>query len=341
MDNLETNNKISIHGVDKLKLYGINDCNLKEIESHFSVRIVARGSELTLIGEKPEVQVVEKLFAELITILERNDKLTENDVITINEVLKSGRTKENNNTDLSSVIVYTKEGHIKPKTSGQKKYYQATQEKDIVFVIGPAGTGKTYLAVAIALSNLRDKKIDKLVLARPAVEAGESLGFLPGDLREKVDPYLKPLYDALFDMVIPSKLKKYMENGTIEIVPLAYMRGRTLNNAFVILDEAQNTFPNQMKMFLTRLGINSRAIITGDITQIDLPDKKQSGLVQIQDILKEIDGIEFVYLSDKDVVRHRLVRQIIKAYEKYNNNNMLAPVQEINARIKTEVNNSK
>jgi len=195
--------------------------------------------------------------------------------------------------------------------------------------------------VAIALSHLRDKKIDKLVLARPAVEAGESLGFLPGDLREKVDPYLKPLYDALFDMVIPAKLKKYMENGTIEIVPLAYMRGRTLNNAFVILDEAQNTFPNQMKMFLTRLGVNSKAIITGDITQIDLPDKKQSGLVQIQNILKKIDGIDFVYLTENDVVRHRLVRQIIKAYENYNNNNLLSQDQENNNEIKTNLNDSK
>ena len=195
--------------------------------------------------------------------------------------------------------------------------------------------------MAIALSHLRDKKIDKLVLARPAVEAGESLGFLPGDLREKVDPYLKPLYDALFDMVIPAKLKKYMENGTIEIVPLAYMRGRTLNNAFVILDEAQNTFPNQMKMFLTRLGVNSKAIITGDITQIDLPDKKQSGLVQIQNILKKIDGIDFVYLTENDVVRHRLVRQIIKAYENYNNNNLLSQDQENNNEIKTNLNDSK
>ncbi len=320
MSTVETKKKISIHGVDQLQLFGLNDCNLKEIESHFNVKIVARGSDLTFIGDQTEIKIVEKLFSELITILEKNDRITENDVITVIEVLKSGRLKPGKNNDLSSVIIYTKEGQIKPKTEGQQKYYQSTQKNDIVFVIGPAGTGKTYLAVAIALAYLRDKRIDKLVLARPAVEAGESLGFLPGDLREKVDPYLKPLYDALFDMVIQSKLKKYMENGTIEIVPLAFMRGRTLNNAFVILDEAQNTHPNQMKMFLTRLGINSKAIITGDITQIDLPDKKNSGLVQIQNILQGIDGINFVYLSDKDVVRHRLVKQIIKAYEKYNDN---------------------
>ena len=341
MNKIEIKKKISIHGVNQLNLFGLNDNNLKEIERHFNIKIAARGSELTLIGDDAEVKRVEKVFAELITILERNEKLTENDIITVIEVLKSGRTKDNKNTDLNSVIVYTKEGHIKPKTAGQKKYYKSTRENDIVFVIGPAGTGKTYLAVAVALSQLRDKKIDKLVLARPAVEAGESLGFLPGDLREKIDPYLRPLYDALFDMVIPAKLKKYMENGTIEIVPLAYMRGRTLNNAFVILDEAQNTFPNQMKMFLTRLGVNSKAIITGDVTQIDLPDKKQSGLVQIQNILKEIDGIDFVYLSENDVVRHRLVRQIIKAYENYNNNNLLNLAQTDNDETKIELNDSK
>jgi len=319
MSDLEIKKKISIHGIDQLKLFGLNDANLKEIESQFNLKIVARGGEIILIGDEAKVKMVEKLFSELIMLLEKNENVTENDVLTIAEVLKTGRIKESNNTDLSSVILYTKDGHIKPKTDGQKKYWQSSKENDVVFAIGPAGTGKTYLAVAIGLSYLRDRKVDKIVLARPAVEAGESLGFLPGDLREKVDPYLKPLYDALFDMVIPAKLSKYMENDTIEIVPLAYMRGRTLNNAFVILDEAQNTYPNQMKMFLTRLGINSRAIITGDITQIDLPDKRQSGLIQIQYILKGIDGIDFVYFSENDVVRHRLVRQIIKAYENYNN----------------------
>lgn len=341
MSNLQSKKKITIHGVDQLNLFGLNDNNLKEIERHFNIKIAARGSELTLIGDDSEIKTVEKMFSELISILERNEKLTENDVITVAEVLKSGSLKNDKNSDLSSVIVYTKEGHIKPKTDGQKKYYKSTQENDIVFAIGPAGTGKTYMAVAIALSQLRDKKIDKLVLARPAVEAGESLGFLPGDLREKVDPYLKPLYDALFDMVIPTKLKKYMENGTIEIVPLAYMRGRTLNNAFVILDEAQNTFPNQMKMFLTRLGINSKAIITGDVTQIDLPDKKQSGLVQIQNILNRIDGIDFVYLTENDVVRHRLVRQIIKAYENYNNNSMLSKEKNDEGETNKELDNTK
>jgi phosphate starvation-inducible PhoH-like protein len=318
----EIQKKISIRGIDQLKLLGLNDANLRKIERHFQTKIFARGSEITLRGDAQEVLIVQKLFEELILILEKNDQLTENDLNTVLEVVKAGKISPEASAESNSgVIIYTKEGQVRPKTEGQKRYYQSTLENDIVFVIGPAGTGKTYLAVAIALANLRDRLVDKLVLARPAVEAGESLGFLPGDLREKVDPYLKPLYDALFDMVVPEKLKKYMDNGVIEIVPLAYMRGRTLNNAFVILDEAQNTFPNQMKMFLTRLGMNSKAIITGDITQIDLPSKKQSGLVQIQSILSNIAGIDFVYLSDRDVVRHRLVREIIKAYEKFDDNN--------------------
>ena len=303
--------------MDHLKLFGSNDSNLKKIEKNFNARIIARGSEITVIGEQNEVQVVERLFVELIKILEKNDHISENDLITVIEILRSGKNKIEKPEDLSTVIIYTKNGYVKPKTEGQRRYYMSAYKNDIVFAIGPAGTGKTYLAVAIALAHLRDNLVEKLVLARPAVEAGESLGFLPGDLREKIDPYLKPLHDALFDMVIPAKLKKYMENGTIEIVPLAYMRGRTLNNAFVILDEAQNTYPNQMKMFLTRLGINSKAIITGDITQVDLPDKRQSGLIQIQQILSGIEGIDYVYLSDRDVVRHRLVREIIKAYDKF------------------------
>jgi len=312
--------KISLSGIDQLKLYGLNDKNLREIERHFDhSRIIARGGELTLIGERKETELLERTIGELITILERTDEITDDDVQTVIQVLKSGNSKKTGNGNLEEAIVFTKEGSVKPRTPGQKLYYESTTKNDIVFVIGPAGTGKTYLAVAIALSHLRDKRVEKIVLARPAVEAGESLGYLPGDLREKVEPYLKPLYDALFDMVIPVKLKKFMANGIIEIVPLAYMRGRTLNNAFVILDEAQNTNPNQMKMFLTRLGMNSKAIITGDITQIDLPNKHESGLVQIQDILKGIEGIDFIYLTDRDVVRHRLVREIIKAYAEHSN----------------------
>ncbi|MFZ5518230.1 MAG: PhoH family protein [Candidatus Zhuqueibacterota bacterium] len=316
---MEVQRKIMLRGLDQVKLFGSNDKYLRKIESSFQSKIVARGSEIYVVGEAEEVKVIERLIAELILILEKNDQISDNDFATVMEVLNAGQSKFEPAHDLSSVILYTKDGYIKPKTEGQKLYYQSTLKNDIVFAIGPAGTGKTYLAVAIALAHLRDKVVERIVLSRPAVEAGESLGFLPGDLREKVDPYLKPLYDALYDMVIQVKLKKYMENGTIEIVPLAYMRGRTLNNAFVILDEAQNTFPNQMKMFLTRLGTNSRAIITGDVTQIDLPNKKQSGLVQIQEILQGIEGIDYVYLSDRDVVRHRLVREIIKAYENFDN----------------------
>lgn len=312
--------KISLRGVDQLKLLGLNDENLRVIENNFEAKIVIRGSEITLIGQQQELDQLESIFKELISVAGRNSIVSVNDVNTIIDLTKSGNIKESKNKATTSPILYTKDGVIAAKSEGQQKYYEAVCNNDIVFVIGPAGTGKTYLAVAIALAHLRDKIINKIVLARPAVEAGESLGYLPGDILEKVDPYFKPLYDALFDMVIATKLKKYMESEIIEIVPLAYMRGRTLNNAFVILDEAQNTNPNQMKMALTRLGINSKAIITGDITQVDLPNKKSSGLIQIQHILNGIDGIDFVYLTDRDVVRHRLVREIIKAYDKYNEN---------------------
>lgn len=223
-----------------------------------------------------------------------------------------------NASEIDNIILYRKSDFIKPRTATQTEYMKKVQDNDIVFAIGPAGTGKTYLAVAFAVSALKSKQISKIVLSRPAVEAGESLGFLPGDLSEKIDPYLKPLYDALEDMVPFEKLKSYLEKNTIEIVPLAYMRGRTLNNSFVILDEAQNATNVQMKMFLTRLGPNSKAIITGDITQIDLPGKEHSGLVQIQSVLKGIPDIEFVYFNKSDVVRHKLVKDIIDAYERYN-----------------------
>ncbi len=317
-----TKKKLSIGGVDQLKLFGSGDEHLRYIETNFETKIVARGNEITLIGQPSEIILLELIFKELISMTERNVGVNISDVRTVVDVVKLGEIKENSTQKSlsNSVILYTKEGVIAPKSQGQHDYYESTRKNDIVFAIGPAGTGKTYLAVAIALSHLRNKIVNKIVLARPAVEAGESLGFLPGDLREKIDPYLKPIYDALFDMVIPNKLKQYMESEIIEVVPLAYMRGRTLNNAFVILDEAQNTNPSQMKMFLTRLGVNSKAIITGDITQIDLPSKGTSGLIQIQSILTGIEGINFIYLNEKDVVRHRLVREIIKAYDKYNEN---------------------
>ncbi|MEE4311532.1 MAG: PhoH family protein [candidate division KSB1 bacterium] len=318
---IEIRKNISLHGVDLLNLFGTNDVHLRLLEGYFKLNIIARGNALTLIGSEEEISLFEKVLQELTSLIERNQQLNKNDIMTVAEMVKSGApVNRENNTGLNSVILYTKDGAISPKSDGQKALFKSSKNNDIVFVIGPAGTGKTYIAVAIALAHLRDKTISKIVLARPAVEAGESLGFLPGDMLEKVDPYLRPLYDALFDMVLPSKLKKYMETEVIEVVPLAFMRGRTLNNAFVILDEAQNTNPNQMKMFLTRLGINSKAIITGDVTQIDLPDKRSSGLVQIQGILHDIEGIDFVRLTDSDVLRHRLVREIIKAYDLYDNN---------------------
>lgn len=316
--------RLSIQGIDQLQLLGHRDSNLRSIERSFDARIVVRGSNIVLQGSPEVVEQLEKVFSELILMVNRNKTVEPQDVETIVELVKvqASSSDEERSASISestdeAVILYKKNGYIKPKSPGQLEYYRATQQNDIVFVIGPAGTGKTYLAVAMAVAAFRDREVDRIILARPAVEAGESLGFLPGDLREKVEPYLRPLYDALYDMLPADKLRKYLETKVIEIVPLAYMRGRTLNNAFVILDEAQNTSTKQMKMFLTRLGINSKAIITGDITQIDLPSKTQSGLVQIQDILQDIEGIAFVYLTDRDVVRHRLVREIIKAYDAY------------------------
>lgn len=312
---------ISIPGINQLSLLGLKDENLKLLEEVFNAKIVVRGANIILISDQEtELSQVEKIFLELISIIERGHDVTLNDVHTLIDLVKFGKeTKKTESplTNLSNVILYTKDGAISPRTPGQTQLFDSSQKNDIIFVTGPAGTGKTYLAIAIALAHLRDKLVNKIILARPAVEAGESLGFLPGDMLEKIEPYLRPLYDALNDMVIQSKLKKYMDAEIIEVVPLAYMRGRTLNNAFVILDEAQNTYPNQMKMFLTRLGINSKSIITGDITQIDLPDKRSSGLLQIREILKGIEGIDFIDLTDRDVLRHRLVREIIKAYDSY------------------------
>jgi len=312
--------KISLRGVDSLQLLGQGDSHLQEIAKHFQTRIVVRGSEIILRGDENEIKSLDRIFTELILMLNRNGELRPADVETVIAVVKRGEAPAptaHQNHNERPVIVYTKHAAIKPKSTGQMEFYQATQKNDIVFAIGPAGTGKTYLAVAIAVAHLRDRQMDRIVLTRPAVEAGESLGFLPGDFREKVDPYLRPLYDALNDMIPAEKLKRYVETQIIEIVPLAYMRGRTLNNAFVILDEAQNTTPAQMKMFLTRLGINSKALITGDITQVDLPATTASGLVQIREILVGIEGINFVYLDDRDVVRHKLVRDIIKAYDQH------------------------
>lgn len=314
--------KVKLGGVDQLQLLGSHDEYLKLIDQMSPSKIVVRGDEITITGEKVDVENLERVVTELIFLINRNGKLERREVETVIDLVQAGNGKSKIGTEESQKIVfYGKNGIIQPKSKGQESYVQSVFKNDIVFSIGPAGTGKTYLAVAMALARLRQKSVSRIVLTRPAIEAGESLGFLPGDLMEKVDPYLRPLTDALFEMVSTDQLQRYVDRKIIEIVPLGYMRGRTLNDGFVILDEAQNTSPMQMKMFLTRLGFNSKAIITGDITQIDLPEKVPSGLIQIQDILKGIEGIGFVYLDKADVVRHRLVRQIIQAYEVFQDNN--------------------
>lgn len=313
--------KISLKGIDQLQLLGSQDEHLHLIEEAFASKIVVRGDEIAISGKTDDVDTLERLFTELIFLINRNGRLIRDDVKTVIDMVQAGGGEVSVGLKRETqIIFYGKKGLIRPKSKGQERYLSAVSQNDIVFAIGPAGTGKTYLAVAMALARLREKEVSRIILSRPAIEAGESLGFLPGDLMEKVDPYLRPLTDALFDMLPSDQLQRYVERKIIEIVPLAYMRGRTLNDAFVILDEAQNTSPIQMKMFLTRLGVNSKSIITGDVTQIDLPDSVISGLIQIQDVLKEIDGIGFVYLDRTDVVRHRLVKEIIQAYEVFKEN---------------------
>jgi phosphate starvation-inducible protein PhoH and related proteins len=314
---MQIERRIRINGTNPVILFGFNDANIRIIEERFDAAIIARGDSILIRGEDAVVDIVEKVLKELMFIVNKTDSLTERDVNTVLDVLVSGQTPEIAPEEIDNIILYAKKDYIKARTPGQINYLRAIRQNDIVFAIGPAGTGKTYMAVAAAVAALNRHDVLRIVLARPAVEAGESLGFLPGDLREKVDPYLRPLYDALDDMLPAEKLKAYLERRTIEIVPLAYMRGRTLNNAFIILDEAQNATTMQMKMFLTRLGANARAIVTGDITQIDLASRGQSGLVEIQDVLSGVDGVSFVYFDKRDVVRHRLVKDIIDAYERY------------------------
>ena len=316
---------ISLEGVDLANLTGLNESNIELIRENFKSRITLRGEKLFLKGDSEEVTRLETIFKELIFLQNRQGKITQGDVNLIIDLVSDAKEGELDKKiglkreELDEVILVTKSNIVKPKTVGQKDFFDKTKSSEIVFVIGPAGTGKTYLSVAVALSALIKKSVNKIILSRPAVEAGESLGYLPGDISEKVNPYLRPLLDALEDILPFERLKTYFEKDIIEIIPLAYMRGRTLNNAFLILDEAQNSTATQMKMFLTRLGVNSRAIITGDVTQIDLPNKQTSGLVQVQNILRGVEGIEFIYMDKKDVVRHRLVKNIIDAYEKFSN----------------------
>ena len=315
-DQVET--RISLVGVDQLALLGFNDANLAALESRFSVLPVVRGDEIVIRGDEEQTEALTRIFNEMIYMVQRNGSLVPSEVDAIIDLVAGGTSPDGGGLkggDIEDVILFANKTVIKAKGERQLEYVRKVRLNDIVFAIGPAGTGKTYLAVAMAVNAYRNRDVTKIILTRPAVEAGESLGFLPGDLREKVDPYLRPLYDALDDMIPPDKLKSMGERRAIEVVPLAFMRGRTLNNAFVILDEAQNTTALQMKMFLTRLGANSQAIITGDLTQTDLPRNIESGLVQAESILKGIDGIEFIYFQKADVVRHRLVKEIIQAYE--------------------------
>lgn len=271
---------------------------------------------MVISGIKSETDKAAKIIEGLLPIIRKGHSLSMTQVKYHIEMFKNNQTVDWKLLYKDVIYVFKKDKEIRPKTLGQQKYIDSVKKNDIVFAIGPAGTGKTYLAVAIALSALRNKEVNRIILVRPAVEAGESLGYLPGDLLEKIDPYFRPLYDAMYEMIPSEKFQKYMERGIIEIAPLAYMRGRTLNDSFIILDDAQNTTLGQMKMFLTRFGFGSKVIINGDITQIDLPRKEHSGLIRVAKILKKIKGIEFVYLNDRDVVRHRLVQEIIRAYER-------------------------
>ena len=307
---------LKINDVDPIVLAGPKDENIKLIEKKFESLIVLRGNTISIDGKKKEIDIITTIFNEMELIAIKKDYVSKNDVNTLINYLTSENVKMAIQNSDELIILNSHKGAITAKTDGQKKYCESILKNDIVFAIGPAGTGKTYQAVASAVSSLKRKEVSKIVITRPAVEAGERLGFLPGDLKEKIDPYLTPLYDALHDMIPKDKLKLYLSNKTIEIAPLAYMRGRTLHNSFMILDEAQNATQTQMKMFLTRLGVTSKAIITGDITQIDLPPSDKSGLSDAARILNKVKGIDFIYFGAKDVVRHQLVKNIIKAYDK-------------------------
>ena len=302
-----------------LILFGNADQNAKIIEEHFGVHLVCRGTEVKITGESEAVSKAPRTVATLLAMIAKDGTLSEQNVRYVITLVEQGSEQSMVQMNNSCIAVTVKGKPVKPKTLGQKKYTDAIQNNTITFGIGPAGTGKTYLAVAMAVRAFRDEQVSRIILTRPAVEAGEKLGFLPGDLQDKVDPYLRPLYDAMFDMMGPENFQRNMEKGCIEVAPLAYMRGRTLDDSFIILDEAQNTTPEQMKMFLTRLGFNSKAIVTGDVTQIDLPNAGRSGLIEAVKVLKNIDDIAIMRLTEKDVVRHKLVQDIITAYERYHN----------------------
>jgi phosphate starvation-inducible PhoH-like protein len=302
-------------------LFGSYDENLKHFESLFNVRIRTHGHDLLVEGESPNLDKVDRMVDQLSSLVRDGYKLSNADVKTASALMAENGAVDLRDHFLKGSVATAGKRRVAPKTANQRRYLDAIDHYDIVFGIGPAGTGKTYLAMAQAVTFLVAKKVTRIILARPAVEAGEKLGFLPGDLQEKVNPYLRPLYDALYDMLDVERVARYIERGTIEIAPIAFMRGRTLNDSFVILDEAQNTTSEQMKMFLTRLGFGAKAVITGDVTQIDLPVGRTSGLVEAMKVVSAIDGISFIHFDDRDVVRHKLVQQIVKAYESFSNGN--------------------
>lgn len=309
--------QIFLDGIDPLEFYGINNAKIELVKRYFpKITIAARGNSLFVKGTEKEIKIFEKKLALLLDHFYQFNLLTPE---IIHELLNSGiSTFEENGTVDADIIVFGNNGKpVRARTPNQRRLVEENKKSDLIFAIGPAGTGKTYTAISLAVKALKNKEIKKIVLSRPAVEAGENLGFLPGDLKDKIDPYLQPLYDALQDMIPAKKLEEFLKEGVIQIAPLAFMRGRTLSNAYVILDEAQNTTVNQLKMFLTRMGLNAKFIITGDITQIDLPRKSQSGLIQALSILKGIESISTIYFDKKDIVRHRLVRDIVDAYDKF------------------------
>jgi phosphate starvation-inducible PhoH-like protein len=309
--------KVQIPEEGAESLFGTYDENLKQLESQFGVRIRTSGTDLIVEGDPVEVARAEKVLEQLTALMRGGYRLGKGDVKTAAQLVAQDENVELAEYFLRASTRTSGKRQVIPKTVTQKKYLDAIEQYDIVFGIGPAGTGKTYLAMAQAVSFLLAKRVSRIILARPAVEAGEKLGFLPGDLQEKVNPYLRPLYDALYDMIEMERAERLLERGTIEVAPIAFMRGRTLNDAFVILDEAQNTTSEQMKMFLTRLGFGSKAVITGDVTQVDLPAGRTSGLTEAMKVVGNVDGIAFVHFDDRDVVRHSLVQQIVKAYEAY------------------------
>ena len=308
---------IELKTLEPIALLGVADTHIKLIEAAIPATIIARGETIKIRGENPDVEHIHQILHEMMETLSEKGSLTVRDVQNLIALITSDNENSNGEIRVPEIVIhYGNKGAIVPKTKGQEAYVKIVRKNDVVFCIGPAGTGKTFLAVALAVAALENHEVDRIILCRPAVEAGESLGFLPGDLKEKVDPYLAPLYDSLRRMLPENKLIKLLEKKTIEVIPLAYMRGRTLDSAYMILDEAQNATVMQMKMFLTRLGIGSRAIVTGDITQIDLQRRTDSGLVQVSNILKNVEGIGFATLDCNDVVRHSLVMKIIQAYDK-------------------------